>query len=145
MFTAQRYIQKNPEMVARLKDGQMARLNKTLFRFLTKIRMRSGTWRRRKNEPLNFRNESPFIKSHSNSFRQQKLKKKLLRRLFQKRRPSLLLRSFIHRKNRRLVWARFWLKNLLRQSRFKRLKKQCLPLSKKRLKTGLNDCRFLPS
>lgn len=28
MFTAQRYIQKNPEMVARLKDGQMARLNK---------------------------------------------------------------------------------------------------------------------
>lgn len=28
MFTAKKYIQKNPEMVARLKEGQMAKLNK---------------------------------------------------------------------------------------------------------------------
>ena len=28
MFTARKYIQKNPDMVARLKDGQMAKLNK---------------------------------------------------------------------------------------------------------------------
>lgn len=28
MFTAKKYIQKNPEMIARLKDGQMAKLNK---------------------------------------------------------------------------------------------------------------------
>ena len=33
LFTAKRYIKKNPDMVARLKDGQMAKLNKNFVSF----------------------------------------------------------------------------------------------------------------